>query len=76
MLTSLKLFSYHIALNDFKEALDAASSTTLWEWGVATSASDWEEITGSLDWELDGTVPLWYEVGVNIFYFVVLIYRF
>ncbi|KAI7856356.1 hypothetical protein BDC45DRAFT_66544 [Circinella umbellata] len=48
-------------LNEYKEALDAASSNTLWEWGIATSASDWETITGSLDWELDGTVPLWYE---------------
>ncbi|KAI9268171.1 hypothetical protein BDA99DRAFT_505031 [Phascolomyces articulosus] len=48
-------------LNDFKEALDAASSTTLWKWGIATSASDWKTITGPNDWELDNTVPLWYE---------------
>ncbi|KAI8138492.1 glycoside hydrolase superfamily [Fennellomyces sp. T-0311] len=47
-------------LEDFKAALDAASETTLWKWGIKTSQAEWKMITGSTDWVLDGNVPLWY----------------
>ncbi|KAI9489747.1 hypothetical protein BDB00DRAFT_875974 [Zychaea mexicana] len=58
--TSGNWISPQATLSDFKKALDTASENTLWDWGVFTSAKEWEEITGSSSFELDPSVPLWY----------------
>ncbi|KAI8139838.1 glycoside hydrolase superfamily [Fennellomyces sp. T-0311] len=43
-------------LKEFKTALDDSG----WKWGVYSSNSQWSQIVGSADWELDSSVPLWY----------------
>ncbi|KAI7855852.1 glycoside hydrolase family 25 protein [Circinella umbellata] len=43
-------------LQGFKAALDGSG----WKWGVYSSASQWSQIVGSNDWELDSSVPVWY----------------
>ncbi|KAG2222908.1 hypothetical protein INT45_013539 [Circinella minor] len=44
------------ALQEFKKALDNSGE----KWGVYASKVQWTSITGSVDWELDSSVPLWY----------------
>ncbi|KAI7874951.1 glycoside hydrolase [Lichtheimia hyalospora FSU 10163] len=43
-------------LKEFKSAFDATGL----KWGVYASQSQWTTITGSKDWVLDSSVPLWY----------------
>lgn len=48
-----------LALKQFKAAFDATGL----KWGVYASQSQWTSITGSKDWVLDSSVPLWYAVS-------------
>ncbi|KAI8081285.1 glycoside hydrolase family 25 protein [Halteromyces radiatus] len=43
-------------LTAFKTALDDSKLN----WGVYSSQSQWETVTGSTNWELDSSKPLWY----------------
>ncbi|KAI8074562.1 glycoside hydrolase superfamily, partial [Gongronella butleri] len=48
--------SNQATLGEFKAALDDSGL----KWGIYSSASQWEAITGSTSWELDSSKPLWY----------------
>ncbi|KAI9265246.1 glycoside hydrolase superfamily [Phascolomyces articulosus] len=43
-------------LQEYKSVLNASG----WKWGVYSSQSQWSQIVGSADWELDSSVPVWY----------------
>ena len=56
ILNDINLIITTIALNEFKTALDGSG----WKWGVYSSESQWSQIVGASDWELDSSVPVWY----------------